>query len=54
MKTYFDDEKLDADKKPLAFAVWSEAILVHRSDSPDRLHEEAVEYRVSGDEQDKE
>ena len=55
MKAYFDHEKLDADKKEsLAFAAWSEAILEHRTNSPDRLHEEAVEYRLSGDAPDKE
>ena len=47
MKTYFDHVKLDADKKQaLALAAWSEAIFELRSNSPDRLHEEAAEYRV--------
>jgi len=37
MKIYFDHEELDAYKKALAFATWSEAIL-------ERIPKSAAEY----------
>ena len=46
MKTYFDHEKLDAYQKALAFA--SLLVGLIRSNSPDRLHEDEVEYGAGG------
>jgi hypothetical protein len=49
MKIYFDHEKLDVYRKALAFAQFTLLVGLIRSNSPDRMHEDVVEYRVGNE-----